>query len=107
MTTTQNSEFGRVLERLERLRQDGYFHEPRSVSAAWCRLKDFGEAADLVVLGLALRHMSEQQELLLTALCDGLLHYVDAADASDWRSVSVLTTYPSPAAGQPASSPAA
>lgn len=89
MRTDVDADLDAATARLERMAAGGYFRRPRSVSEVWCRLKDDGTPVDLVVLGHALSRMWRQGELLHTALCDGLLRYVDAAESAAWQSIDV------------------
>lgn len=77
----------KVVGQLETMRGTGYFRKPRSVSEVWCRLKDDGRPVDLVSLGFALSDLWQKEELFRTVLKDGLLRYVDKAEASTWRPV--------------------
>ena len=83
-----------VCERLERMRRHGFFAQPRDLSYIWCRLTDDGYAVDLAILGCALSRMGEEGALSRTLLADGLLHYVDKANAGHWRSVEVAAAEP-------------
>ena len=83
-----------VCERLERMRRHGFFAQPRDLSYIWCRLTDDGYAVDLAILGGALSRMREEGALSRTLLADGLLHYVDMANAGHWRSVEVAAAEP-------------
>ncbi|WP_316978340.1 hypothetical protein [Shumkonia mesophila] len=74
-------------DRLERMRANGYFRQPRSVSEVWCQLKDDGTPMDLVPLGQALGGLWRRHELLHAVQDDGQLRFFDVAEAASWPSV--------------------
>ncbi len=87
MATDVQTDLKGTIDRLERMRNDGFFHQPRSLSELFCRLEDAGTSVELATLGFALSEMWQHDELLRTALSDGLLHYVDVSEAEVWRSI--------------------
>ena len=72
---------------LERMRKDGFFRVPRSVSDVFCRLKETATLVDSATLGFTLGGMWRRDEVLRTVLRDGLLHYVDKTEAGKWHSI--------------------
>ena len=75
--------------RLERMRHQGFFAQPRNLSNIWCRLTDEGHLVDLAILGVALHRLWGEGEFSRTLLVDGLLHYVNTTNAGHWRSIDV------------------
>lgn len=76
-----------MIDRLETMRKDGFFHQPRSLSELFCRLEDAGTTVELGILASALSEMWEHDELLRTVLSDGLLRYADISEAGHLPSI--------------------
>lgn len=84
---TASPDINAVCKRLEGMRGKGYFSQPRNLSNVWCQLQDDGHLVDRVMLGGALYRMSERGSLLRTLFSDGLLSYVDIANAGHWQNI--------------------
>ncbi len=93
-TRTASPDINSVCRRLERMRLHGFFAQPRDLSYVWCRLTDGGHPVDLAILGCAMSRMREEGTLSRTLLVDGLLHYVDIANAGHWQSIDVTAAGP-------------
>lgn len=87
MATELQTDLDWTIDRLETMRKEGFFHQPRSLSELFCRLEDAGTTVEREILGFALSEMWEHDELLRTVLNDGLLHYVDMSEAAHWPSI--------------------
>ena len=91
---TASPDINSVCKRLERMRLHGFFAQPRDLSYVWCHLADDGHSVDLATLGGALSRMREEGTLSRTLLVDGLLHYVDMANAGHWQSIDITAAGP-------------
>ena len=78
---SKNLNINSVCGHLERLRQHGFFAQPRNLSNVSCHLKDHGHTFDLATLGRALSRMRDDGILSRTVLRDGLLSYIDASNS--------------------------
>ncbi len=87
MATELHTDLDWMIDRLETMREEGFFHQPRSLSELFCRLEDAGTPVEREILGFALSEMWEHDELLRTVLSDGLLRYADISEAGHLPSI--------------------